>query len=169
MQREHETENATLRIVKASRNLPWIIAVVVWIAVIFFSSTSLAGEWSEQGFSYVSALLFSGLHPGAPSYDWLHLFADKGFHVMLFLILALLLWQAVPAMRGKITFILFAGLVVGSCSEFLQRFFPGRDPAIRDVLINLGGTALGVIVSVKLFESPSEPAISRPNKKRRAA
>ncbi len=154
---------------KASRNLPWTVAVIVWIGVIFFSSTSLAGQWSEEGFSYFSGLLFSGLHPGAPSYDWLHLFADKGFHVMLFFVLALLLWQAVPGIRGKAVVILFAGLVVGSCSEFLQRFFPDRDPAIRDVLINLGGTALGVIVSVRLFESSSELALSRSTKKRRAA
>ncbi len=42
--------------------------------------------------------------------------------------------------------ILLCGAIVGSCSEYLQRFFPDRDPAIRDVLINIGGTALGLLI-----------------------
>ena len=80
----------------------------------------------------------------------LHLVADKGLHVTLFAVLAFLLWQAYASKQRKIVWILLTGLVVGSCSEFLQRFFPGRDPAVRDVLINLGGTALGVCLILLL-------------------
>jgi len=43
----------------------------------------------------------------------------------------------------------------------LQRFFPGRDPALRDVLINVGGTALGVAASV-LAAKRSRPQAQRP-------
>lgn len=135
--------------------------MIAWIAVIFFSSTSLAAEWCEHLFSYLAPLLFASVRPGGTSYNWLHLLADKGLHVTLFLILGLLLWKAVPAVRGKVIAILTTGLVVGSCSEFLQRFFPGRDPAIRDVLINLAGTGIGVLVSLWLLEPRSnitEPA-----------
>ena len=124
----------------------WRSAVVVWICIIFFSSTSLASELCEGGFSYVSAILFRRLQPHSSPYDVIHLIADKGLHVTLFCILAILLWQAVPSVSHKIAVILVCGAVVGSCSEFLQRFFPGRDPAIRDVLINVGGTALGLII-----------------------
>jgi VanZ family protein len=127
-------------------NLPtsfWRSAVAAWIAVIFFSSTSLASEWCESGFSYVSSLLFRQ-HPHSSSYDLVHLLADKGLHVTLFCMLAILLWQALPNVEHRVLIILTCGAAVGSCSEFLQRFFPGRDPAIRDVLINIGGTALGL-------------------------
>jgi VanZ family protein len=122
----------------------WRAAVLAWIGVIFFSSTSLASEWCEGGFRYISAVFFRQLEPHSSPYDFIHLIADKGFHVTLFCVLALLLWQALPNAPHKILTILACGAVVGSCSEFLQRFFPGRDPAIRDVLINVAGTALGI-------------------------
>ncbi len=127
--------------------------MIAWIGVIFFSSTSIASDWCEQLYSYLCGLLYSGAQPGDASYDWMHFLADKGLHVTMFFILAVLLWKAIPAGSGKVMGILLAGLVIGSCSEFLQLFFPGRDPAIRDVFINLGGTALGLLLSTILFES----------------
>ena len=124
----------------------WAVAVALWIAVILFSSTSLAAEWSEQAFHFCMRLLFGHVGPEDRSYGLLHLLADKGFHVAMFLILAVLLWQLIAKPHWKIPRILLAGAVVGSSSEFLQRFFPGRDPAVTDVLINIGGTAVGIIV-----------------------
>lgn len=127
---------------------PWHWAVLAWIGTIFFSSTSLAAKWCEEAFRFVTGLFPGGLGPRGPYYELVHLLADKGLHVTLFLVLAVLLWNSIPQGRWKIEEILVCGAFVGSCSEFLQRFFPGRDPAIRDVLINVGGTALGVLVSV---------------------
>lgn len=124
----------------------WLFAVALWISVIFFSSTSLASEWCESTFTYVSGMLLKQLHPHSSPYEWVHLLADKGLHVTLFCVLAILLWHALPNARKKTLIIIACGAVVGSCSEFLQRFFPDRDPAIRDVLINIGGTAVGVAI-----------------------
>ncbi len=70
----------------------------------------------------------------------------------MFFILALLLCQALPSGRRKEYQVIAAGAIIGSCSEYLQSFFPGRDPAIRDVLINVAGTALGLL-AYKLFVS----------------
>jgi len=126
----------------------WAYAVVAWIGVIFFSSTSLAYELCEQAFASVSLLLFGRQAMQRPSFGVFHLIADKGLHVTLFLVLALLLSQALRPHKFRTVQILFIGFVVGSCSEFIQRFFPGRDPALRDVLINVAGTGLGVAVSV---------------------
>jgi VanZ family protein len=129
----------------------WRAAACAWICVIFFSSTTLASQWSESGFNYLSGVVFKQLHPHSSPYDLVHLLADKGLHVTLFCILAILLWQAVPNVRHRAIAILICGAVVGSCSEFLQRFFPDRDPAIRDVLINIAGTALGLFLRAKGF------------------
>lgn len=126
----------------------WAMAVIGWVGLIFFSSTSLAAQWCEELFNFLASVLFSGLEPSSSPYGVIHLVADKGFHVFMFVMLALLLWRAIPGRRSKIWSILAIGLLVGSCSEFLQRFFPGRDPAVRDVLINLAGTALGVALSI---------------------
>ena len=127
-----------------SRTNAWIWAVIAWIGVIFFSSTSLASKWAESTFRYFSDQLFSQLQNSPDSFGIVHLLADKGFHVSLFCILAIFLWQALSPSSNKNWVILLCGAVVGSCSEFLQRFFPDRDPAIRDVFINIAGTALGL-------------------------
>ena len=132
------------------------MAVPVWIAVIFFSSTSIAAQWCDQAFDFLAGLLFGGLRHSDSSYDIIHLLADKGFHVTLFLVLALLLWKTLPAGRWKIPAVLIFGAFIGSCSEFLQRFFPGRDPAVRDVLINTAGTALGVALSLMVTKRSKE-------------
>jgi VanZ family protein len=120
----------------------WALATCAWIGVIFFSSTSAAARWCEQAYRTLFGLL-------RPRDNWppapLHFLADKGLHVSLFLILAILLWTTIPDSSWKSPVILVFGLTIGSMSEFLQRFFPGRDPAIRDVLINLGGTLIGVV------------------------
>lgn len=124
----------------------WRFAVAAWVCVIFFSSTSLASEWCESLFSRLSEALLGQLHPHSSSYDLVHLLAGKGLHVTLFAVLAILLWQALPNTQRKVVTILLWGAIVGSCSEFLQRYFPGRDPAVRDVLINVAGTALGIAI-----------------------
>ena len=124
----------------------WVWVLIAWIGVIFSSSTSLAGKTSEQLFSYLSELLFPELHTETSSYATLHFVADKGVHVFLFCVLGILLWKELSKMGvgRKIATALLLGAIVGSCSEILQRFFPGRDPAITDVLINVGATAIGL-------------------------
>jgi VanZ family protein len=126
----------------------WIVGVVAWVAVIFFSSTSLASQWCERAFHFLSGIMFDNLQLDDSSYGLIHLLADKGVHVSLFFILALLLWKTLPDAQWKIVRILLVGAAIGSASEFLQSFFPGRDPALRDVLINVGGTVAGVGASV---------------------
>jgi VanZ family protein len=116
---------------------------VAWIGIIFFSSTSAALYYCVTAYHAVTAFIF-GPNRHTPPFSFLQLLADKGLHVTLFFILALLLWQAVPPVPRRPWLILLGGLCVGSASEYLQSFFPDRDPAIHDVLINLGGTALGL-------------------------
>lgn len=122
------------------------MAVFAWIGVIFFSSTTTASVWCEAGFNHISQILFSGPRD-SNSFGFIHLAADKGLHVTLFTILAILLSVAMVGPQFKVFRVLAFGLVVGCCSEYLQSFFPDRDPAIRDVLINLAGTGLGVLIS----------------------
>jgi VanZ family protein len=129
----------------ASRINPWLPATLGWAAIIFLSSTTTAGVWSEEAFRWLSGLFLGRvMQAGNSAYGFIHLLADKGFHVALFLVLAVLLWKIVPPGPWKIARVLIVGGIVGSASEFLQSFFPGRDPAIRDVLINVAGTAVGI-------------------------
>jgi VanZ family protein len=129
-----------------------MIAVTSWTALIFFSSTSLAERLSEEAFNALSALLFQSWRSAPGLYHPIHLLADKGVHVSLFAVFAVLLWNALPEFVHKLGYVILAGTVVGCGSEFLQRFFPGRDPAWRDVCINAAATALGAVISLWLSE-----------------
>jgi VanZ family protein len=126
----------------------WWVAVVGWIGVIFFSSSSTASLWCESAFSYFSRIFISDLSPESKSLGAIHLAADKGLHLTLFAVLAVLLYQAMVNPRHKVVRILSFGLLVGCCSEYLQSLFPDRDPAIRDVFINLAGTELGILIRI---------------------
>lgn len=106
----------------------------------------MAGQSSEAAFSSLSWFLFRFFHPNYAEYRVIHFLADKGVHVVLFAVLAILLWQAMPQGPWKKAAIVLTGAFVGSCSEFLQSFYPGRDPAIRDVIINTAATALGLAI-----------------------
>jgi VanZ family protein len=138
--------------VTSSWRNPWVWALVGWIGVIFLSSTSLAYEKSERAFKYLSEIFLAQLQTDTSSEGVVHLLADKSVHIGLFCVLGMLLWKTLPHVRRKIAVVLLQGAIVGSCSEFLQRFFPGRDPAISDLLINVGGTAIGIAVSVAIAE-----------------
>lgn len=120
----------------------WLLCTIAWTGLIFFSSTTLAGQWSEQAFQF----LFGAGRQSSDSL--LHFLAEKSVHLTLFFVLGILLSQlytAAPLARfGKVV---LTGLVIGSLSELLQNFFPGRDPALRDVLINVGSTALGAALA----------------------
>jgi len=68
----------------------------------------------------------------------------------MFAILAVLLDRALLGSNRKFAIIVGIGFLVGCCSEYLQSFFPGRDPAITDVIINTFGTALGAAFGLLL-------------------
>jgi VanZ family protein len=129
----------------------WAIAACV--GVIFFSSTSIAGRWSDHAFDS-SWVLLAELTPYAPAYTLTHLLAEKSVHFVLFCIFGMLLWRTLPKRTGKIWLILVCGAAVGSCSEILQSCFPQRDPLITDVLINISGTAIGIALSRNRRELP---------------
>src|SRR3954471_896858 len=121
-----EPSDASRHLTRNTRRY-WMIAVMGWTAVIFFSSTSLAGSLSEQAFDALSTLLFQGWQSAPGLYHPVHFVADKSVHVSLFAIFAVLLWNALPDISRKLGYVILAGTVVGCGSEFLQRFFPGRD------------------------------------------
>lgn len=128
----------------------WATAVTVWMAMIGFSSTSLAGSWSERAFHAVSILLFQRGQPAPGTNHLLHFIAEKSVHVCLFAIFAALLWNALPQSLRRLESVVLAGAGLGCGSEFLQRFFPGRDPAWRDVCLNATAATLGAVISLRL-------------------
>lgn len=122
-----------------------VCALAGCIALILFSSTSVAGRWSDQGFDDIYVFVLIGLAPHAPPYALMHMTAEKGLHCILFGTLGMLLWRIVPNRAGKIWLILASGAVVGMGSEVLQMYFPHRDPMVKDVILNVAAAAMGML------------------------
>jgi VanZ family protein len=71
--------------------------------------------------------------------------------------LALLLWRALrsgSAIRGKMSTlfgaVLLACAVFAASDEFHQSFIKSRTPAVRDVLLDIAGALLGLLIGVSL-------------------
>ena len=110
----------------ASRNGPLLI---LWVGVILFSSTDLAGAWAND---FCRWLLAS---PAEPTSRTIHWIVPKSFHVALFAVFGWLL-----ARRSQSRLVLLTGVMVsfvmGAVSEGLQFFFATRHPASADLVLN---------------------------------
>ena len=79
--------------------------------------------------------------------------ARKCAHVTEYAVLALLLWRAlrsIPTLRPK-TLMLFGAVLLGcallaASDEFHQTFVKSRTPSGRDVLLDVGGALLGLLL-----------------------
>ena len=95
------------------------------------------------------------LKPGmSPQAIWIILvFARKSAHVIEYTVLALLLWRAlrsVSIFRTK-TLVAFGAALLASAifaasDEFHQTFVKSRTPSVRDVLLDVGGALLGLLI-----------------------
>jgi VanZ family protein len=132
------------------------LATAFWIGLTFFSSTTVAAQWSEQAYKFFGSISSAYLKTDFVSSGMVHFLAEKSVHVFLCIVLAILLWNSIPVARRKFTSILFVGCCVGLCSELLQRLFPGRDPALRDAGIDVAATIAGALISWFLFRSKRE-------------
>lgn len=124
------------------------MAVLGWICLIFFTSTGQAGRWADAFFDYAWLGIATHLNVDGSWFPVFHFGAEKSVHVVVFTVLAMLMWEVVPPRLQSIGFFLFFGLLVGTCSELAQSLFPNRDPAIRDVLINMLASSMGATLSL---------------------
>jgi VanZ family protein len=106
----------------------WWILVVLWMAVIFTLS-------SQPRFSFVPLA-------------WQSELASTVAHGMEYLILAVLLWQAVtrtPWLRERAAVVVLGAACLYAVSDEVHQFFvPGRVTDARDLLVDALGVALGV-------------------------
>lgn len=128
--------------------------MLIWLGVIFIGSTDLLS--AEQTSRFIVPILL-WFKPGmAPETTWTILvIMRKCAHVCEYAILALLLWRALRgglAIRGKMS-ILFGAVLLGcavfaASDEFHQSFIKSRTPSLRDVLLDIAGALLGLLIGV---------------------
>jgi len=132
--------------------LKYWVPLLIWLGVIFAGSTSVMS--AEHTSRYIVPFLL-WLKPGmSPKAIWTILVViRKCAHVIEYTVLALLLWRAlrsVPTLRTR-SFVVFCAVLLGcaffaASDEFHQTFVKGRTPSVRDVLLDVGGAFLGLLI-----------------------
>ena len=136
--------------------LRYWLPLLGWLVVIFIGSTNMMSAEHTSRF-IVPFLLW--LKPGmAPQTILVILvFTRKCAHVGEYAILALLMWRALrwgtsapmrmPALYGAV---LLGCALFAASDEFHQTFVKSRTPSVRDVLLDIGGSSLGLLIGASL-------------------
>ena len=132
--------------------LKYWLPLVIWLGVIFVGSTSVMS--AEHTSRYIVPFLL-WVKPGmSPKTIWIILVvARKCAHIAEYAVLALLLWRAlrsVPSLRTK-TLMVFGAVLLGcalfaASDEFHQTFVKSRTPSVHDVLLDVAGALLGLLI-----------------------
>ena len=133
--------------------LQYWLPLLIWLGVIFVGSTNVMS--AEHTSRYIGPLLFWLKPDMSPNTSWIIVVvARKCAHVTEYAVLALLLWRAlrsVPVLRTK-TLMVFGAVLLGcavlaASDEFHQTFVKSRTPLVRDVLLDVGGALVGLLIS----------------------
>ena len=128
---------------------------VLWMILILLASL----DWASGGHtvSYLKPILrwFDPDITMQEIYDF-NLFFRKSCHFFQFLILALLIWRTRGSWRFVSPkadfrfslFVLLLSALFAAGSEIIQRFVVSRTSELRDVLIDLSGSVLGIIIAL---------------------
>jgi len=142
--------------------LKYWVPLLIWLGVIFAGSTSVMS--AESTSPYIVPFLI-WLKPGiSPKTIWIILVVTrKCAHVFEYSVLALLLWRALrsfPTFRARSVMVFGAVLLVcalfAASDEFHQTFVKSRTPSLRDVLLDVGGAFLGLLIGVSVARSHSQ-------------
>jgi len=120
------------------------------MTLIFGASTSL-GRPENTSLFVRPFLLWLNPHMSEATIEKIHFVVRKTAHFLEYIILGLLLWRLIhfdPAWAACrswefLTALLLAALYAAS-DEFHQCFVPGREAAVRDVLLDTCGAGVGL-------------------------
>jgi VanZ family protein len=137
-----------LRQMRVGFRIPAVLIAGGWAALVFVCSSRAAGDAAAQVFAWLYALgLELGMITSGAHYERDLVIGQKSFHVLLFAVLGLLIRRAFGSSL-KPTSVALLGLVIAGGTEAAQRFFPGREPAVSDLLLNCLGFAAGVALAL---------------------
>jgi len=132
--------------------LKYWLPLLIWLCVIFIGSTDLMS--AEHTSRFIVPFLLRLKPAMSPQTVWtIVVVVRKCAHVTEYAILALLLWRALRSgstLRMK-TPGLFSAALLGcalfaASDEFHQSFVKSRTPSVRDVLLDVAGALLGLLI-----------------------
>ena len=130
------------------------LPLLIWLGVIFFGSTSAMSAENTSRY-IVPFLLWLKPDISPKTIGTILVVVRKCAHIIEYVILAVLMWRAlrsVPTLRTRM-FVVFGAVLLGctlfaASDEFHQTFVRSRTPAVRDVLLDVGGAFLGLLIGV---------------------
>jgi VanZ family protein len=138
--------------------LKYWLPLLIWLGVIFLGSTELMS--AEYTLRFITPFLL-WLKPGmSPRTIWTILVViRKCAHVTEYAVLALLLWRALrsmPTLRAKMSISFAAALLAcaffAASDEFHQTFVKSRTPSVRDVLLDVAGALVGLLIGASFAQ-----------------
>lgn len=126
----------------------WMPAII-WMILIFLGSTDVLS--AEQ----TSRFLVPFLRWLDPQISWvaiatIHTVIRKLGHVTEYAVLAVLLWRALRSKSWRLSLLFFATWIAcalfAASDEFHQSFVPSRTPAVHDVMIDVCGAFVGLMI-----------------------
>ena len=130
------------------------VPVLAWLVVTFIGSTNVMSVKQTSRF-IVPFLLW--LKPGmTQETTWEIIWVTRHCaHVCEYMVLALLLWRAlrwgtsVSMQMSTLCGVILLGCALFAASdEYHQTFVKSRTPSVRDVLLDVGGASLGLLIAV---------------------
>ncbi|MBI4311649.1 MAG: VanZ family protein [Chloroflexi bacterium] len=130
------------RVWKPAGRLAAFMALLTWMAMIFYASSLSPQEIPKQ----------------ADSFSWLGRLQSIVFHMGVYGVLGILLmvflrsWREGEAMRWRLLLGAMAfGALYGVSDEAHQALTPGRSPSLQDVVVDSVGVAAGVALTAAVF------------------
>ena len=136
--------------------LKYWLPVLVWLGLIFIGSTDVLSAEHTSRF-LVPFLRWLDPQISAAALNSIPLIIRKLGHLTEYAVLAILLWRALrsAAVWKSTTSILFAVSLIGcaifaASDEFHQSFVPSRTSSVNDVIIDICGATIGLVICVAL-------------------
>lgn len=149
-----------MQMAKIKKVIPWLL-VVSWMALIFYLSHQPAAQSSDlsSGFAQIIMDVIEKIAPNKTfGFEPFHHFIRKNAHFFAYLVLGLLVANAMRHYKGKriLVAVLICTLYAMS-DEFHQLFIPGRAGQVMDVVIDSAGAVVGILglfwgTDPKIFE-----------------
>lgn len=136
------------------------LAVILWI-IIIFSFSSQEADQSNTLSTNVTEVVVETVEKVVPNQEFdvkrINHYLRKNAHFFVYMILGLLLMNAIDAhrylLKTSIIIVIFLGVLTASLDEFYQSFIPGRGPGVKDVFIDTSGLLLGIIMYISVIKS----------------
>lgn len=133
-----------------------IFLCILWMGVIFYNSSNNAEISNKASYALLSSIQKTGEQIKKAQVrvksdkEKLNIILRKNGHFIEYLILAVLIALAFFTHNFKsknaIVYILFICLFYAVTDEFHQKFVPGRNSDVGDILIDFGGAVVGTII-----------------------